>query len=151
MNRKPSIRSIVQNDSWAATALGVFVMLLVMTSIVLTTNQFVGNLKTAKASDFIWMTGISCLVAIFTALFRIRYVRRVFENGLAVKAQVIESSHYKATLQMKLRYTYLAQVHEKQLKQIITGKTKSLLHQKEVTLVIDQKNPDRILIWDAYL
>jgi hypothetical protein len=52
---------------------------------------------------------------------------------------------------MKLRYTYLSQIYEKKLEQVITGKTKKLLDQKQVYLVIDQINPNHILLWDAYM
>jgi hypothetical protein len=150
MNGKPGIINIIQNDSWAAPVLGVFIMSLSMTTIVLLTDQMVGNLKAVNIPTFIWMTGISFFASIFTSIQRIRYVNKVFENGLMLKAQVIESSHYKSTLQMKLRYTYLTQTHEKKLKQVITGKTKKLIDQKEVTLVIDQNNPDHILLRDVY-
>jgi hypothetical protein len=78
-------------------------------------------------------------------------VREIFENGVTVQARVVETSHHKSNLRLKLRYTYLTQIEEKIVNQVITSKTKDFLTQKEVTLVIDQKNPGRILLRDAYL
>jgi hypothetical protein len=98
-----------------------------------------------------WMTAVSCPCAIFISILRVRYVRKVFENGLKIQAQVLETSHFKSNLRMKLRYTYLSQIYEKKLEQVITGKTKKLLDQKQVYLVIDQINPNHILLWDAYM
>jgi hypothetical protein len=151
MNPKPSMGNILKNDNWAAPALAVMIVLMSMTTIVLVTNQIVGSLKTLDGSTFMWMTAVSCPCAIFISILRVRYVRKVFENGLKIQAQVLETSHFKSNLRMKLRYTYLSQIYEKKLEQVITGKTKKLLDQKQVYLVIDQINPNHILLWDAYM
>ena len=151
MNPKPSITNILKNDNWAAPALAALIVLISMTTIVLVTNQIVGSLKTVDGSTFMWMTAIFCPSAIFIAILRVRYVRKVFENGLKIQAQVLETSHFKSNLRMKLRYAYLGQVCEMKLEQVITGKTKELLHREEVYLVIDQTNPNHILLWDAYM
>lgn len=151
MNPKPSMGNILKNDNWAAPALAGLIVLLSMTTIVLVTNQIVGSLKTLDGSTFMWMTAAFCPCAIFISILRVRYVRKVFENGLKIQAQVLETSHFKSNLRMKLRYTYLSQIYEKKLEQVITGKTKKLFDQKQVYLVIDQTNPNHILLWDAYM
>jgi hypothetical protein len=152
MNQKPGILSIIQNDSWAAPVLGAFIMTISATTIVMAVNLVLGGEKpVTNITPFIWMTGVSFFASIITIILRIRYVTKVFENGTIVKALVLESRYFKANLKLRVRYAYLSETHEKKLEQVITGKTKKLMRQKEVTLVIDQKNPEHILLWDAYL
>lgn len=151
MNCKPRLIEIVLNDSWTAPGVGAFFMLLIMTLFVLSINQLPGDLQIVNASVFLWMTGISCMVAILTIIWRVKYVTEVFKNGVVIQAQVIDSSHHKSALHLRLGYTYLGQRHDKKLAQVITSKTKKLLHQTEIALVIDQFNPDHILIRDVYL
>jgi len=150
MDHTPGIPNIILNDSWAAPALGSSVFLVSITLIVLLANPILGS-KTVDPVNFIWMSGVSLPVTIAIAIHRIRYVREIFENGVTVQARVVETSHHKSNLRLKLRYTYLTQPEEKIVDQVITGKTKGFLTQKEVTLVIDQRNPGRILLRDAYL
>lgn len=96
------------------------------------------------------MTSISGFTAVIIKFWRIRYVNEVLENGHKVSAQVLSVSTYKSNMRLNLRYSYLGQIHEKKLDHVITGRTKKLLKQKEVSLVIDQNNPKHILLWDTY-
>ena len=150
MDQKPSLINILQNDNWSAPAIGVFVALLIMTSIVLVTLQFTTISEVPSATPFIIMTSISGFATVLITLWRIRYINEVFENGYKVTAQVLSMSAYRSNMRLKLRYTYLSQIHEQKLDQVITERTKKLLQQKEVTLVIDQNNPKHILLWDVY-
>lgn len=150
MDQKPSLINILQNDNWSAPAIGVFVALLIMTSIVLVTLQFTTISEVPSATPFIIMTSISGFAGVLITLWRIRYINEIFENGYKVTAQVLSMSAYRSNMRLKLRYTYLSQIHEQKLDQVITERTKKLLQQKEVTLVIDQNNPKHILLWDVY-
>lgn len=150
MDQKPSLINILQNDNWSAPAIGVFVALLIMTSIVLVTLQFTTISEVPSATPFIIMTSISGFATVLITLWRIRYINEVFENGYKVTAQVLSMSAHRSNMRLKLRYTYLSQIHEQKLEQVITERTKKLLQQKEVTLVIDQNNPKHILLWDVY-
>ena len=150
MDQKPSLINILQNDNWSAPAIGVFVALLIMTSIVLVTLQFTTISEVPSATPFIIMTSISGFATVLITLWRIRYINEIFENGYKVTAQVLSMSAYRSNMRLKLRYTYLSQIHEQKLEQVITERTKKLLQQKEVTLVIDQNNPKHILLWDVY-
>ncbi len=150
MDQKPSVSSILHNDNWTAPATGVFAALLIMTSIVALTLQFTTISEVPSATPFIIMTSISGFAAVLITLWRIRYINEVFENGYKVTAQVLSMSAHRNNMRLKLRYTYLNQIHEQKLDQVITERTKKLLQQKEVTLVIDQNNPKHILLWDVY-
>ncbi|MBK8421662.1 hypothetical protein [Candidatus Villigracilis saccharophilus] len=150
MDQKPSVSSILHNDNWTAPATGVFAALLIMTSIVALTLQFTTISEVPSATPFIIMTSISGFAAVLITLWRIRYINEVFENGYKVTAQVLSMSAHRSNMRLKLRYTYLSQIHEQKLDQVITERTKKLLQQKEVTLVIDQNNPKHILLWDVY-
>ena len=150
MDKKPSFINILQNDNWSAPAIGVFVALLIMTSIVAVTLQFTTVSEVPSATPFIITTSISGFAAVLITLWRIRYINQVFENGYKVSAQVLSMSAHRSNMRLKLRYTYLSQIHEQKFDQVITERTKNLLQQKEVTLVIDQNNPKHILLWDVY-
>ncbi len=54
-------------------------------------------------------------------------------------------------MRLKVRYVFHGETQEKKLEQVITGKTKFFLSEKEVILIVDQKNPKHILLRDAYL
>jgi len=151
MNRKPEILSILQNDSWAASALGAFITMLAMTIIVLAVSPFLKDDRLVNPPTFIGMTVIFCIAAMLVSVLRVRYVNKVFENGVIVKAQIIKSSAFRTNLRLVVRYAYLSQTHEKKVEQLITAKTKKLMRQTEVDLVIDPENPHHILIWDVYL
>lgn len=151
MDPQPSILRILQNDSWAAPPIGAFITSASITAIILLTNHFVEDVQIVNISTFFWMTGISFCASVVIAILRIRFVRQLFAHGIIVQAQVLESSHFRSNLRLKLRYTYLAHTYEKKVEQVITGKTKTLMQQKEVTIVVDQRNPDHILLQIGYL
>ena len=153
MKDKPTTLSILQNDTWAAPAVGVFLMILVMTGIVsLFSTRTSGATKIeANPASFAWMSLAAFILAVGISVWRIRFVKRVFDNGVVIKALVIGMSVYRSNLKLNLRYTYLGQEHEVKVDQVITGKTKKLLQRREVVLVIDQTETKHILIREVYL
>ena len=150
MDPKPGILRILQSDSWAVSFLGGLIYTLVITIIVLATYPYLHEPKSINPPFFIGMTIVSFIAAIFVCIIRVRYVKQVFENGVTVKAQVIKSRAFRSNLHLTLRYTYLSQVFEKKVEQVITGKTRKLRDQTVVDLIIDPENPDRVLIRDVY-
>ena len=152
MKQTPGIFSVIQNDSWAAPVIGSFIFALTITSIVYLTKGILGSVPdNVNPVTFVWMTGILFPISIIVTFWRMQYVTAIFENGMEVTAQVIKSSIFRSAWTLKLQYTYLGQQFNVDLKQVITGKTKSMLNKKELVLIVDQKNKKNILLRDAYL
>ena len=150
MNKKTTLLSILQNDSWTALAIGAFFATLAATLIILVVSPYVQEAQAGYAPFFSVMSVGVFIAAVIISILRVRYVNQFLAAGVSVKAQVAQSSIYKSNLRLTLRYTYLAQAHEIKVNQVITGKTKKLLQQSEVDLVIDPQNPERVLIGDVY-
>ena len=151
MLEQPRLRDILTNDSQAATLLGVFVMALAMTLVMLLTEWLAGPVEGAHLPAFVALTVAAGAAWVGVSLYRVSYVRGVFAHGVSVLAQVVAARPFRANLRLKLRYVYQGQTHERQLDQVITGRTRALLDQAEVRLVIDQRDPRRVLLVDAYL
>ena len=152
MDRAPGIVSILQNDSTAASTLGGFIFVLATTVITYLSKWFIGSLPdTMNPVYFLWMSGIFFLVAVLVSLWRIQQVSAIFENGSEVTAQVLESKVFRTRWTLKLRFFHTGQQQEINFDQLITKKTKSMLDHKEIVLIIDQREPTKILLRDAYL
>lgn len=152
MERTPGIFSILQNDSTAASALGGFIFVLATTVITYLTKFFIGSLpEKVNPVYFLWMSGSFFLVAAIVAMWRIQQVSAIFENGSEVTAQVLESKVFRTRWTLKLRFFHSGKQQVTTIDQLITVKTKSMLDHKEVVLIIDQREPTKILLRDAYL
>jgi len=150
MNRKPTILSILQNDSWTALTNGAFFAALAATTIILVVNPYLQESKSGYEPFFILTSTALFISACLISILRIRYVRNFFASSIMVKAEIIQVSAYKSSLRLNLRYTHQDQVYEKKLTQVITNKTKKLLQQSDVTLAVNPQNPEQVLIGDVY-
>jgi len=152
MNQKPGIFSILLNDSTAASTLGGLAFALSVTGITYLTKAILGRLPdNINPAVFLWLCGILLPVSVVVSLWRIRLVTDIFENGAEVTAQVLESKIFRTRWTLKLRYFHDGQYHEITHIQLIAGKSKYMLEDKQVNLVIDQRDPGRILMRDVYL
>jgi len=152
MKQRPGIFSILFNDSTAAPLLGSLTFLSVVTGIVYLTKALPGwPVDNANPQTFLWMIGILLPITVLVSTWRFRQVTSFFENGTEVNAQVLESRIFRTRWTLKLRYRHANQTHEITHIQLITGKTKALIPNKELVLVIDPGNPKLILLRDAYL
>jgi hypothetical protein len=124
-----------------------------MTTVVIFFDRLTHGISREEADPaaFAWMTGVAFIIAVIIVAWRLRYVAEVFENGVEVKAQITGVKINRGGMSLTLQYAYLGQPREVKIDQVITGKTKPLLSQKEVTLVIHQEKIKNILIREAYL
>ncbi len=150
MIQQPSLFKIAQNDSWVTPTIGSFIFLVAITAIVQIVNWITG-VELSDIKQYILITGVFFLIALIFIPLRVRYVRDIFENGVEVKAQVVSTKIYRANLKLTLLYGFQGQSVEKSIDQVITRQTKHYIHEKEVTLVLNQNHPNRILLRDAYL
>ncbi len=126
--------------------------MLIITSIFYLTKALTGLVPAnVNPVSFIWLTCAALVYSIIVAVWRVPYVTATFENGVEVTAQVLESSVFRTAWSLKLHYMQLGQHHEVKLKQLITEKTRHMLHKKELILIVDQRNPKNILLRDVYL
>ena len=152
MNQKPGIARILKNDSSTASSIGSFIFTLIITGIFYLTKALTGFVPAnVNPASFIWLTCATFVYSIIIAAWRVTYVTATFKNGMEVTAQVLESSVFRTAWSLKLHYIKMGQNHEVKLKQLITEKTKHMLHKKELILIIDQRNPKNILLRDVYL
>ncbi len=149
MLEKPRLINILRNDSWAATNLATAVFMAIITAIVQIVNLVTG-MELSNVGDYLMITGVTIAVAAIFIPFRVRYVMGVFENGVEVRATVLSKKAHKANLKLNLRYKVNGTDWEKTFDQVITEHTKHFLEDQEITLVVDQYNPKRILLRDAY-
>jgi hypothetical protein len=150
MNRKIDTFRAIQNDYWIATTLGTVFFSAVITFISVISNRFIlaDSLNTNVLAAG---TGVFALISIILIPLRIRYIQGIFDNGVEVKAAIKSHSIYKANLKLNLEFEYLGQVHNQRLEQVITRNTKHFIDAKEVVLVIDPNNLNRLLLRDVYI
>ena len=152
MIQKPKFVSILQNDSSTASSIGSFLFALAITSILYLTKNLTGIVpENVNPLNFIWLTLAILIYSIIVIAWRVPHVMATFENGVEVTARVLKSSVFRTAWTLKLSYIYLDQHYEVKLKQLITEKTKRMLYQTELILIIDQRNPKNILLRDVYL
>lgn len=152
MIEKPDIFSIIKNDSTIASGIGSFIFALAITVILYLTKELMGTMpESFNPLHFIWLTLTTLAYTVIVTAWRIPRITAIFENGTEVTAQVLESSVFRTIWTIKLHYTHLGQPHDLTVKQLITEKTKHMLNNKELTLIIDQRNPKNILLRDVYL
>lgn len=149
MLEKPRLINILRNDSWAATNIASVVFMAAITAIVQIVNWVTGT-EISNVGDYLMITGVVVVVAAVFIPFRVRHVLGIFENGVEVRAAVLSKKAHKANLKLNLRYKFNGADCEKTLDQVITEHTKHFLEDQEVLLVVDQNNPGRILLRDAY-
>lgn len=149
MLEKPRLINILRNDSWAATNIASVVFMAAITAIVQIVNWVTG-MELSNVDDYLMITGVTAAVAVVFIPLRVRHVMGVFENGMEVRATVVSKRIHKANLKLNLRYKVNGADWEKTLDQVITEHTKHFLEDQEVLLVVDQYNPGRILLRDAY-
>lgn len=149
MLEKPRLINILRNDSWAATNIASVVFMAAITAIVQIVNWVTG-MELSNVDDYLMITGVTTAVAAVFIPLRVRHVMGVFENGMEVRATVVSKRIHKANLKLNLRYKVNGADWEKTLDQVITEHTKHFLEDQEVLLVVDQYNPGRILLRDAY-
>lgn len=149
MLEKPRLINILRNDSWAATNIASVVFMAAITAIVQIVNWVTG-MELSNVDDYLMITGVTAAVAVVFIPLRVRHVMGVFENGMEVRAMVVSKRIHKANLKLNLRYKVNGADWEKTLDQVITEHTKHFLEDQEVLLVVDQYNPGRILLRDAY-
>ncbi len=150
MTHKPGILKIIQGDSLAASALGAFAFMLVVTIFSLFTNRIM-NEDGLNSTTLAFATAAAFLLAIVVVFARVKYVTELFENGSEVKARITSCKTHKANMKLTLRYTYLSQEYEKKFDQVITMKTKRFINENEAVLVVDRERPERFILRDAYL
>lgn len=149
MLEQPRLIKILRNDSWAAPATGAFLAISLYTLIAQIVN-WVAGMELSIISDYLMIAGVTCVISSLVVLYRTRYIRSIFENGIEVKASVVSKKVHRADLKLTLKYDFLGQPREKVLDQVITERTKHFLEEKEVVLVVDQYNPSRILLKGVY-
>jgi hypothetical protein len=149
MLEKPRLINILRNDSWTTTTLGSAVFMAVITAIVQIVNWATG-MELSDVGNYLTITGVTFAIAAVFVPIRIKYVLDVFENGVETKASVVSTKVHKANMKLTLKYNFNGVDSQKTLDQVITGHTKRFLEEKEVVLVIDQYNPNRILLRDVY-
>lgn len=149
MLEKPRLINILRNDSWAATNIASVVFMAAITAIVQIVNWVTG-MELSNVDDYLMITGVTTAVAAVFIPLRVRHVMGVFENGMEVRAMVVSKRIHKTNLKLNLRYKVNGADWEKTLDQVITEHTKHFLEDQEVLLVVDQYNPGRILLRDAY-
>jgi hypothetical protein len=153
MTKKPETISIIQNDTWAAPSVGMFFSFLFMTGVVFLVDTLTHGTMRDEADPitFMWMTAASFVLAIAVIFWRIWYVTETFQNGVEVKAQIINVRSRRGGMTLRVKFTRLGQTQETEIDQAITSRAKKLLSQKEITLVINQAKPKNILIKEVYL
>ncbi len=150
MNHNLDIFKTIQNDSWIAPALGTVFFSVVITFISVISNHFI-LANSVNTNVLAVVTVFSALISIILIPLRIRYIQRIFDNGVEVKAVIKSHSIYKANLKLTLEFEYLGQVHNQKLEQVITRNTKRFIDAKEVVLVVDPNNLHRLLLRDVYI
>lgn len=152
MIQKPDVFSILKNDSATASSMGSFIFAIAITSILYVMKALTGIVPAnVNPVHFIWLTLAALIYSIIVIAVRLPYVTATFEHGVEVNAQILKSSVFRTAWTLHLRYIHLGQTHELKMKQLITEKTKHMLEKKELVLIIDQRNPNNILIRDVYL
>ncbi len=152
MIQKPDVFSILKNDSATASSMGSFIFAIAITGILYVMKALTGIVPAnVNPVHFIWLTLATLIYSIIVIAVRLPYVTATFEHGIEVNAQILKSSVFRTAWTLHLRYTHLGQTHDVKLKQLITEKTKYMLEQKELVLIVDQRNPKNILIRDVYL
>lgn len=132
--------------------MGSFIFAIAITSILYVMKALTGIVPAnVNPVHFIWLTLAALIYSIIVIAVRLPYVTATFEHGVEVNAQILKSSVFRTAWTLHLRYIHLGQTHELKMKQLITEKTKHMLEKKELVLIIDQRNPNNILIRDVYL
>jgi|GEM_PF-3431494 len=150
--KTPGVFRIVQNDPWAAPSAAIFIFAIIITTIVILADTILGSLpENTKVSSFIWLTGLSFIYFVGVSLWRVWYVRDMFENGIQIEAVVTNQYVLKSAWTVNLEYNFSGQAYFIEYKQVITEKTKKLLNHSRLILVVHLQNPKRILLRDAYL
>lgn len=149
MLEQPRLIKILRNDSWSATTLGSLIFMAVVSILAQLVDKIAGA-EFSQIKQYILMTAVLFVFTLLVVPYRIWYVRKIFENGIEIKAIVIGRKTHKANLKLTLKYDLHGVPCEKVFDQVITEQTKHLAERAEVDLIIDQDNPLHILLKDAY-
>lgn len=149
MLEQPRLINILRNDSWAVTTIGSAVFMAAITTIAYIANRLTG-VEFSDVGDYLMITAVSFAIAAIFVPIRVKYVLNIFENGVETKASVVSIKVHKANMKMTLKYNLNGADTQTTVDQVITGRTKRFLEEKEVVLVVDPYNARRILIRDVY-
>lgn len=149
MPKKPKLLKILRNDSWAAIFIGVLIGLSIITLLAHAANMFTG-MELSNIGEYLLILGVVFVFALIVVPYRLKYVSDIFENGVEVKARVASKKVHRADLKLTLKYDFNGSNCEKVLDQLITSQTKHFLDESEVILIIDQYNPEHVLLRDVY-
>jgi hypothetical protein len=154
---KPSIVLIIKSDYLAYIGVLIPVIIFVMYigfSFVDYLNVFRED-KTIQWAEslsvFFYVFVVGFVVGVPLAIWRIRYIQKLFSNGIEVVGQITNISFYKDRGKFEYTYTYQGQVYFGNNAIMETEKTHRLLAYSQVVLLVNPDEPKHALIRDVYI
>lgn len=153
---RPSVVRIVQSDLIALLGFLTPLVFLVLTAAM----AFNGSLPAFRGNDpirwadagafFVMMTLAAFAIGFSLAVWRIRGITGVFARGVEVPGRVTKVWFTKDRGSVQYEYSYQGRDYTGANGIMKTGRTAMLVPGKELTLVLDTRDPGRALIRDLY-
>lgn len=111
-----------------------------------------GNIQDVEGiSVFFYAFIIGLVIGVPLAFWRIRYIQQKFSNSIEVVGQITNISFYKDRGKFEYTYTYQGQVYSGNNAIMKTVKTRHLLANSQVVLLVNPDKPKHALIRDVYI
>lgn len=154
---KPSIPLIIKSDYLAYIG----ALIPTITCIMYIGFSFVDNLNVFRElgtsqdiegiSVFFYAFVIGLLIGVPLTFWRIRYIQQKFSHGIEVVGRITNISFYKDKGTFEFTYTYQGRVHSGNNAIMKTVKSRQLLADNHLVLLINPDKPQDALIRDVYI